>query len=313
MRVFITGGSGVLGRRLVRLLVASGYEVKALTRSEKADQTIRDCGGIPCRGDHFNTDSLVASAEGSEIVIHAATAIPSTLRFSRKDWETNDRLRREGTQALAESAGRIGAKMYLQQSIVWVARPSDDAFFDEDTVPRPDPVFASSLDAEKIANEAGKKFGFHVILLRCGMFYSADAIHTKMIADGLRKKKSPIVGSGNAIWAMIHADDAAFAFAIAAQSQRSGLWHIVDQQPVRVAKFFQEFARDLEAPRPKHVPVWIARLLIGKETTAHFLRSTRTSSARFQKDFAWTPRYPGYQEGLWQVAEILTKEKPGIS
>jgi C-terminal processing protease CtpA/Prc len=45
----------------------------------------------------------------------------------------NDRLRREGTRALSAAAQRLGAKTYIQQSIVWAARPDDDSFFDETT------------------------------------------------------------------------------------------------------------------------------------------------------------------------------------
>lgn len=309
MRIFITGGSGVLGRRLIERFAASGHSVKALSRSEKADQAIRAPGGNPYRGDHFDSHSLSRYAEGSDVVIHAATSIPSSIRYSAKDWEMNDRLRREGTHALTEAAGRIEAKLYIQQSIVWVARPVDQSFFNEDTQANPTAVYASSLDAENIAFEAGRRYGFRVIVLRCGLFYSADSIHTKMFGETLRKKTVRIVGSGNAIWAIVHSDDAASAFVLAAESQRSGLWHIVDDQPVTVKDFFSEFARQLGAPPPKHAPVWLAKLLLGKETTEFFTTSTRTSNERFRKDFGWSPRFPDYRKGLGQVVEEWNQKK----
>jgi 2-alkyl-3-oxoalkanoate reductase len=309
MQIFLTGGSGVLGRRLIRLFVQFGHTVKALTRSDQADETIRDCGGIPFRGNHFDTDSLIRCAQGSEIVIHGATAIPANLRYARKNWEMNDRLRREGTRALTECAGKIGVRLYLQQSIVWVARPQDDSFFDEQSEPDPPPLYASSLDAETIAQKAGKKYGFRVIVLRCGMFYSADAIHTKMIADALRKRKAGIPGSGKAIWAMLHSDDAAAAFALASESKENGLWHVVDDQPVMVNDLFLEFARSIGTSAPRHIPVWLANVLLGKVTTAQFTRSTRTSNARFRKDFGWAPNFPGYREGLQQITAQWKTEK----
>lgn len=59
-----------------------------------------------------------------------------------------------------EAAAKLRAKTYIQQSIVWVARPSDDSFFDEETVVQvPDVLYASAFDGEQIASEAGEKYG----------------------------------------------------------------------------------------------------------------------------------------------------------
>jgi nucleoside-diphosphate-sugar epimerase len=303
MKIFLTGATGVLGRRLVSQLVASGDSVTGLARNDRAIELVRTSGGIPFLGDHFDADSIARGAEGSEVVIHGATAIPSKIRYSAADWSLNDRLRREGTRALTEAAGKIGAKIYIQQSIVWVARPADETYFDESTEPHPDPVYTSSLDAEQIAQEAGKRYGFQVAILRCGLFYSSDSVHTKMMGEGLLKRRSPIIGPGDAIWAVLHADDAASAFFAAAKAFQAGLWHVVDDQPVKVEEFIMEFARQLGAPAPFHVPVWVAKLMVGSATVRHFTVSTRTSNEKFRKDFGWMPRYPSYKEGLQQVAK----------
>lgn len=97
-----------------------------------------------------------------------------------------------------EAAAKLGAKTYIQQSIVWVARPSDDSFFDEETVVQvPDVLYASAFDGEQIASEAGEKYGFNVSILRCGGFYAPDAAHTRSFAEGILKRRLPIIGSGN--------------------------------------------------------------------------------------------------------------------
>lgn len=303
MRIFITGGSGVLGRRLILRFVNAGHTVRALTRSERADEIVRGLGALPCRGDHFDAESLVHCAGDSEVVIHAATAIPSAMRFSSKDWEMNDALRRKGTQALTQCAGKIGAKLYLQQSIIWVARSADGSFFDENSTPHPAGLYASSLDAENISFDAERQFGFRVIVLRCGFFYSADSFHTKMIGEALSRRRARIVGKGDAVWAMIHSDDAASAFATAAESAKRGLWHVVDDRPVTVEEFFNEFASALNVDQPKHIPVWLGKLLLGKQTVAQFTTSSLTSNARFKNVFNWSPQFSTYQEGLRQIAE----------
>ena len=301
MKVFIAGASGVLGRRLVRQFVARGHAVIGQVRSAKAESAVREAGGEPRHADLFDAESLAGAAEGCDTVIHAATAIPVKQKTSPADWAMNDHIRRKGTRCLTEAAAKIGAKTYQQQSIAWVARPKDDSPFDEDSPVVPAPAIQSAIDAEVIAREAESAEGFTVSILRGGYFYDSDSAHTRMIAAALRKRQMPIIGGGEAVWAMIHSDDAASAYVLAAEKPRSGVWHIVDNELVPVRTFLNEFVARLEAPAPRRVPVWLAKWLAGEQVVEYFTRSTRTTNARFRRDFGWTPRYPTYREGLEQI------------
>src|SRR5919112_561838 len=133
MRIAIAGATGVLGRRMVRQFLERGHTVVGLARDEKGMQTIRRLGGEAVAGDIFDARSLAAAFGRADVVVHAATSIPTDVSGGRAAWELNDRLRREGTRALTEAAARLGAKTYVQQSVVWVARPADDSFFEEGT------------------------------------------------------------------------------------------------------------------------------------------------------------------------------------
>jgi nucleoside-diphosphate-sugar epimerase len=301
MRVFIAGASGVLGRRLVRQFVARGHAVIGQVRSPKAESAVREAGGEPHHADLFDPDSLARAAEGCDTVIHAATAIPTKQKPAPSDWAMNDRIRRKGTRCLTEAAAKISAKTYLHQSIVWVARPVDGSPFDEDSPFVPDPIVQSAIDAETIAREAGSSEGFTTMILRGGAFYDADSAHTHMIADALRKRALPVIGGGDAVWAMIHTHDAASAYVAAAEHPRSGVWHLVDNELVTVRAFLETFAERLGAPRPRRAPVWIARFVAGEQAVAYFTKSTRTSNARLRRDFGWSPRYPTYREGFDQI------------
>jgi nucleoside-diphosphate-sugar epimerase len=303
VKVFIAGATGVLGRALVRQFAEAGHEVVGLARSPEGAELLRRLGGESRAADIFNADALARAAEGSEVVIHAATAIPVKTKTTAKDWEMNDRLRRDGAGALTACAARIGARLYLQQSIVWLARPDDRSFFDEEARPNPDAVTASARDAEEIAFKAAESEGFSTGVLRCGYFYGPDSAHTRMFGQGLIKRQIPIVGPGDAILANIHTEDAASAFVAAAGAQRSGLWHIVDDEGVTVERFLKSFVERLGAPEPRRVPVWLARLVAGSYAASFFTDSTRTSNARFRNDFGWSPRFPSYREGLDQIVE----------
>ncbi len=308
MRVFIAGATGVLGRALVRQFVARGHTVVGLARSDKNARLVQSLGGESRAGDMFDADSLARAAEGADAVIHAATSIPLKTRTGAKDWEMNDRLRREGTRALSAGAAKIGAKIYLQQSIVWLARPEDGSFFDETSEPHTDAVSQSALDAEKIAAEEGERSGFKVAVLRCGLFYGPEASHTRMMGQMLRKRRLPIVGSGEAVLSCLHTEDAAGAFLAAAEGDRSGLWHVVDDEVVMVKDLLSGFAERLNAPAPRRVPVWLARLVAGRYSADFFTSSVHTSNARFRADFNWNPRFPSYREGLDQVVQAWKAE-----
>ncbi|MBZ5658984.1 MAG: NAD(P)H-binding protein [Acidobacteriia bacterium] len=130
MKVFLAGASGVLGRRITWQLISKGHSVIGLVRSQDSENAVRAAGGKPRYADLFDADSLARAADGCDTIMHAATAIPTKQKPSPSDWAMNDRIRREGTRCLTEAAAKTGAKTYLQQSIVWVARPKDESPFD---------------------------------------------------------------------------------------------------------------------------------------------------------------------------------------
>jgi len=301
MRVFIAGASGVLGRRLVRQFVARGHPVIGQIRSAKTESAVREAGGEPRHADLFDAESLAKAADGCDTVIHAATAIPTKQKPAPADWAMNDHIRRKGTRCLTEAAAKIGAKTYLQQSITWVARPKNESPFDENSPTVPEPAIQSAIDAEAIAREAESVEGFTVSILRCGYFYDSESAHIRMFADALRKRQLPIMGGGDALWAMIHTDDAASACLAAAEKPVSGIWHVVDDELVQVRAFLNEFAVRLRAPAPRRVPIWLAKWLAGEQVVNYFTKSTRTTNARFRSNFGWAPRYPTYREGLEQI------------
>jgi len=184
-----------------------------VVRSAEGEKLVRSLGGEPRQAYLFDAEALARAVEGAEVLIHAATAIPIQTKPAPEDWAMNDRIRRVGTRALAECARRIGARRYLFQSIVWVARPADQSAFDETSPVAPHPIYDSAADGEAIAQQSGCE----VSVLRCGGFYGADSRHTQELARLLKEHKMPIVGDGKAIWAMLHADDAAAAFVTAAR------------------------------------------------------------------------------------------------
>lgn len=309
MRAFVVGATGTLGRRIVRQLAKRGHTVVGLARRPENDRVIRSLGGEPRTADPFDVASLARAAEGTDVVIHAATKIPVKARIRAADWAENDRIRREGIRALLAATARVGAQRYIQQSIVWLARPEDESEFDESSTFRnPDPVYQSMMEGETSVREASDDHGFAASILRFGFFYGADSAHIRQMGEGLARGKLPIIGEGRGIWRLIHLEDAANAFVTVAESPRSGLWHAVDDEPVAVRTFLTALAERLRAPKPRHVPRWIARIAVGNETASFFIASTRTGNARIRQDLGWVPSFPTYRQGLDEIVTTWRAE-----
>jgi nucleoside-diphosphate-sugar epimerase len=308
VKVFIQGATGVLGRRLVKEFAARGHAVVGTARSDGGAAAVREAGGEPVRVDVFDEQALVQAADGCQVVIRAATAIPRKPKFKVVDFVANDRLRTEGTRALLAAARRVGARVFLQESIVWIARPADGAPFDERTPVQGGGYLEATRQAEELVRNAAGQGGLVATTLRLGNFYAADAYHTRMMGERLAAHKLPVIGIGDSVLSLLHADDAATAFVAAAEAPRSGLFHVVDNEPPRVRDLLDTFASKLGARPPGSAPAWLARLVAGKETTRFFTVSMRTSNARFREAFAWQPRYSTYREGLDQIVQAWRNE-----
>jgi uncharacterized protein YbjT (DUF2867 family) len=121
VRVFIAGASGVIGIRLVPLLVAERHQVVGMTRSyEKADR-LRTLGTEPVVCDVFDADALSEAVIASrpDLVMHQLTDLPDDVSQLQEFARRNDRIRIEGTRNLLAAAKAAHAPRFLAQSIAW--------------------------------------------------------------------------------------------------------------------------------------------------------------------------------------------------
>ncbi len=308
MKILVAGASGVLGRQICKQLVSHGHIVFAMVRTGEAERAVQSLGAEARRADLLDSDSVIRAAYGSEVIIHAATAIPKKSRPKRMDWEMNDRVRTDGTRALMTAATKVGAKAFLMQSIAGIAQPRDGSAFDEDSPTHSDSILRSMVEGEMIASGGWRDHGLSVSILRCGNFYSADSFHTRLFGSYMWNRRMAIVNGGKAKWSLLHVEDAAGAFVAAAEAERNGLWNVIDDYPVPISEFFGYLAEKLQTRPPRHLPRWLFRALAGKYTADFFSISMETSNSRFKKDLAWTPRFPTYREGLDEVVKTWRQE-----
>jgi 2-alkyl-3-oxoalkanoate reductase len=121
MRVFVAGGSGAIGARLVPKLVDAGHSVTALTRTPRKADAIKRAGAEPVVGDALDRDAVVGAVrEGSpEVVVHQLTALSGLSGNPRKfdrEFALTNRLRTDGTDNLLAGAIAAGARRFVAQS-----------------------------------------------------------------------------------------------------------------------------------------------------------------------------------------------------
>ncbi|WP_396612144.1 NAD-dependent epimerase/dehydratase family protein [Haloferax sp. S1W] len=308
MRIVITGSTGVLGRRLVDRLSDRGHEVVGLVRDEEGEAVVKRRGGTPRYGDVLDTETLRQAVDDDvEVLIHAATAIPGSTNPSDEEWARNDRVRLDGMRNLLDAAPD-GVEQVLFPSVVWIARQPDGSRFDETAERHPDRGTQSAAVVEDLLRERAATDDFGAGILRCGLFYAPDARDTRQWGERLYDGNLPIIGRGlfgrrDAELSFVHPDDAAAAFVEAVENEAHGIYHIVDDESVTGAVFFETFAEMLDAPEPRRIPAWVARFFIGKVSTDIISRPMATTNERAKRELGWEPEYATYREGLQQVIE----------
>jgi nucleoside-diphosphate-sugar epimerase len=133
VRVFLAGASGVIGIRLLPLLVQHGHVVAAMTRSPGKTDRLRLLGGEPVVCDVFDLDGLVRAVTGfrPDAVVHQLTDLPDRLEDLDRYTAGNDRIRSTGTRNLVEAVRASTAQRFAAQSIAWRAGGPRDAIVEE--------------------------------------------------------------------------------------------------------------------------------------------------------------------------------------
>jgi nucleoside-diphosphate-sugar epimerase len=305
VRVFVAGGAGVVGRRLVSQLVARGHQVTATTTSAAKLGLLERLGadGVVMDGlDAVSVGEAVAAAQ-PDTIVHQMTSIarkPDMRRMDRWFAATN-RLRTEGTDHLLAAAEAAGVTNFVAQGYAswngireggWVKTEED----------RLDPMAGTSaapvMGALRHVEEVVVKVGGAV--LRYDWFYGPGAVEE--LVELVRKRQFPLVGGGAGYCSWVHLDDAASATVLAVEQKARGVFNIVDDEPAPASEWLPYLAACAGAKPPMRVPVWLARLLAGQVAVTVMTEGRGFSNAKAKRELGWQLRYPswrqGFQEGL---------------
>jgi len=299
MRVFVAGGTGVIGRRLVPQLAARGHQVVATTtRADKLGLLARlGAEGRVMDGlDAAAAGEAVATA-GPDAIVIQMTALSSAhagkLNPRKPDryFATTNRLRGEGTDHLLAAAEAAGVSHVVAQGVAifngvreggWV-KTEDDPLWE-----------AAGTAAVSHLEDAVVRAGGAV--LRYGGLYGADALddHVRLV----RKRMFPLVGGGTGYFSWVHVDDAASATVLAVEQRAKGVFNIVDDEPAPVSEWLPYLAECAGARPPLRVPAWLARLLAGEMMVGMMTEGRGFSNAKAKRELGWEPSHPSWRQGF---------------
>jgi nucleoside-diphosphate-sugar epimerase len=299
MRVFVAGGSGVIGRRLVPQLVARGHQVTATTTSAGKLGLLERLGaeGVVMDGlDAASVGEAVAAAQ-PEVIVNQMTAL-SVAHSGKPDprkpdrfFAVTNRLRSEGIDHLLAAAEAAGVSHVVAQGHAsmngirkggWVKTEEDPLEVVEGT--------KAINHLEDVVVRAGGA------VLRYGGFYGPGA-HDDQIRL-VRKRLLPLIGGGTGYVSWVHVDDAANATVLAVEQKARGVFNIVDDEPAPVSVWLPYLAECVGAKPPRRVPAWLARLLAGEMAVGVMTEGRGFSNAKAKRELGWQLRYPSWRRGF---------------
>ena len=303
MRVFVTGATGALGRRLIPGLVAAGHQVTATTRTPGKAGSLRAAGAEPAVLDGLDREAVIAAvrAAAPEVIIHQMTALGAmrTPRRLDQDFAVTNELRTTGTDNLLAAAAAAGTRRVIAQSFTgWPNERTGGPVKTEDDPldPRPVPSSAATLAAIRHVEETVPRAVPEGIVLRYGSFYGPGA--SDVMLEVVRKRQLPVVGGGTGVWSFIHIADAASATVAAVDRGAPGLYNVVDSDPATVAEWLPYLSGVAGAKTPLRVPAWAGRLLAGEFIVTWMTSARGSSNAKAVKGLGWEPRFASWREGF---------------
>ena len=280
MRILITGASGSIGKKLTRLLSASGHELILLYRQK--DDALAKFGRL-VYGDLADKISLAAAASAAEAVIHIA-GLTHTNNI-KLYYQVNF----EGTKNLLQASKQAGVKRFI--------------FISSRTA---SPTGGGYAQSKFLAEEEVKKSGLDWLILRLSEVYGAS--DNEAIGRLIRLIKSsyliPVVGRGQYKVSPIFIDDAVAGIAAAlnhAESQGK-IYNLAGPEEFTFNELISRILQEMKLKRLKiYIPVALIKIILAvfsglkinffvKDQLPRLLNANSADISQAVKDFNFQPR-----------------------
>jgi nucleoside-diphosphate-sugar epimerase len=251
-------------------------------------------GTHPVHGDIAAADDMLREAiagESPACLIHLAAEIASQ-RSQAKIEATNV----EGTRRLVRAAKAAGDPKIVFCSTVVTGEAHGELLEPSTKLPVDTPYGRSKQDGERIVAESGLPYS----IVRPSHVYGPGGWYEEEFVKRLRQPgRFAVIGRGDNWWDVVRVEDVASALVDAAEKAPSGgVYHAVDDEPIRYYDFIALTAKALGVGPPRRIPAALARLAAGRHAVTAVTRSARSSNESLKRELGWQPRFPTAEVGV---------------
>ena len=286
MRIFVTGGSGYIGRAVVAELRKRGHHVAALARSDAAAATVRGLGAQAVHGSLDSLDVIELAAREHDATVHAASAMPP------------DGVAREA--AFIDTIVRVAPDDHaiVYTSGAWVYGDRGDAVVDEDAPLAPIPIVAwRPAHEERVLGARAR--GVRGIVIRPTVVYGEGGGIVGQLVANANPGPLRIVGSGTNRWSTVRVDALAELYAaVVEQPAANGIYNAINGAPVPYVEIARAASRAGGGDgRIEHLTFENAQAAMGPFAEALAL-DLQVSSEKAKRELGWSPHRPTVLEEL---------------
>lgn len=260
---FITGGSGYIGRNLIKALVADGYRVRALARSDASAGVVERLGADPVHGDLMDAAALRKGMTGANVLIHAA-ADTNHGASTREQDETN----LAGTRLVYETAQACGISKAIHlstEAVLVTGNPLENA---DEAMPYPK-KFAGGYSRTKALSEQialqHSNDGLEVIVIRPRFVWGRDdTTALPQLIEAAKTGKLAWIDGGRYMVSSTHIDNLCHGLLLSLKKGRGGeVYFITDGEPVEFRGFVTDMleCQGVEAPT-KEMPRGVVKFVV---------------------------------------------------
>ncbi len=314
MKVFVTGGTGLVGSHVIQQLTARGDTVLALARSDAAAARLRELGAEPLPGDVADPAALRRGVETTDAIVHSAAVV-----LSRGGWDRYHAANVVPTEGIARAAGRAGRRLvHISSVAVYGRRTTYDGGASSVTedfgLAQPlfpgDHYARSKREAELVLWKVCDETGLEAVALRpCVIYGEGDRTFAIRVARVLRRGIAMQIGDGANRLSVVYAGNVAAGALLALdRSGVTGAFNVANDGELTQRAFLERFAAGLGVRlRVLRVPrdlAWNAALVLDSlarlvrpsapmatlKTAVQFLSASNPFvSTRAERELGWKP------------------------